>query len=234
MKTLRLAASIWMFCAGLAVAQMQEQGIIVTGEGRISAVPDMATITLGVRENADTAKEAMGKVTTSVAGILEKLDALGVVAKDRQTSRFYLNPVYNNYASADGNSRRVTGYEAGNAVTVTVRDLTRLGDLLDAVIEIGANDFNGLSFGLQDPVPALAQARQLAVTDAVNRAKQLAEAASLSLGTVVRMTENSQGGAPMAMEMASMRSGTADAIAGGEVDVQAQVTMVFAIAPGLK
>ncbi|MGJ8617399.1 MAG: SIMPL domain-containing protein [Sulfitobacter sp.] len=233
MKIFRWAASVWILCTGLAFAQMPEQGIIVTGEGRISAVPDMATITLGVRENANTAKEAMGKVTTSVSAILEQLDTLGVAQKDRQTSRFYLNPVYNNSRSSSGEDiRKVTGYEAGNAVTVTVRDLTALGDMLDAVIDIGANDFNGLSFGLQDPAPAMALARKVAVADAIARANQLATAASLNLGTVLRMTENSQGPAPMAMEMAAARSGLHDAIAGGEVDIQAQVTMVFAIAPG--
>lgn len=232
MKTLRWAVSLWILCTGFAFAQMPEQGIIVTGEGRISAPPDMATITLGVRENAKTAKEAMGKVTISVTAILEQLDILGVEGKDLQTSRFYLNPVYNNRSSNDGNPPTVTGYDAGNSVTVTVRDLGKLGEMLDAVIDIGANDFNGLSFGLQDPAPALAAARKVAVADAMDRAAQLAEAASLNLGTVLRMTENSQGGAPMAMEMAAMRSGMNDAIAGGEVDVQAQVTMVFAIAPG--
>ncbi len=151
MKTLKLAASVWILCATVALAQMPEQGIIVTGEGRISAAPDMATITLGVRENADTAKEAMGKVTASVSAIIEKLDDLGVAEKDRQTSRFYLNPVYNNLSSNSGEGPVVTGYEAGNAVTVTVRDLTALGGMLDAVVDIGANDFNGLSFGLQEP-----------------------------------------------------------------------------------
>jgi len=115
---------------------------------------------------------------------------------------------------------------------MTVRDLAGLGEMLDAVIDIGANDFNGLNFGLQDPAPALAIARKVAVADAMDRATQLANAASLSLGTVLRMTENSQGVAPMAMEMAAVRSGMNDAIAGGEVDIRAQVTMVFAIAPG--
>lgn len=233
MKTLRWAASLWILCTGLAMAQVPEQGIIVTGEGRISVVPDMATITLGVRENAKTAKEAMGKVTESVSAILDQLDALGVAEKDRQTSRFYLNPVYNNRPSNSDEAPRVTGYEAGNSVTVTIRDLKALGEMLDAVIDIGANDFNGLSFGLQNPAPAMAVARKVAVADAVERAGQLAEAASLTLGTVLRMTENSRGAPPMAMEMAAMRSGMNDAIASGEIDIQAQVTMVFAITPGI-
>lgn len=231
MKMLKCAALLWVLCAGAAFAQLQEQGIIVTGEGRISAAPDMATITLGVRENAETAKEAMGKVTDSVSGILAKLNDLGVAETDRQTSRFYLNPVYSGESYSSGKARKIDGYEAGNAVTVMVRDLSKLGDMLDGVIDIGANDFNGLSFGLQEPGPAMSGARKLAVKDAMARANELAEAASLNLGSVLRITEDSRGGAPMMMEMAAARSSINDAIAGGEVDVQAQVTMVFKIAP---
>ncbi len=233
MKALKWAAMLWVICAGLALAQSHEQGIIVTGEGRVSMAPDMATITLGVRENAKTAKEAMGKVTDSVSDILAILDDLGVAQSDRQTSRFYLNPVYASGSYSSGTPQKVNGYEAGNSVTVMVRDLTVLGDMLDAVIDIGANDFNGLSFGLQEPGPAMSAARALAVQDAMARAEELAQAAALSLGSVIRMTENSRGGAPMMMEMSAARSSINDAIAGGEVDVQAQVTMVFAITPGL-
>ncbi|MGC1497357.1 MAG: SIMPL domain-containing protein [Sulfitobacter sp.] len=233
MKALKWATMLWIICVGMAFAQTQEQGIIVTGEGRVSAVPDMATITLGVRENAETAKEAMDKVTDSVSGILAKLDDLNVAQADRQTSRFYLNPVYTNGSYDSGKSRKVSGYEAGNSVTVIVRDLAMLGEMMDAVIDIGANDFNGLSFGLQEPGPAMSAARALAVKDAMARADELAKAALLELGNVLRITENSRGGAPMMMEMAAARSSMNDAIAGGEVDVQAQVTMVFAIAPGL-
>ncbi len=109
MKVLRWAVSLWILCAGLAFAQVSEPGIIVTGEGRISAPPDMATITLGVRENAETAKEAMAKVSASVAAILGQLEILDVAPKDRQTSRFFLNPVYRE-ASSQGGAAVVSGY----------------------------------------------------------------------------------------------------------------------------
>ncbi len=231
MKLLNTVLAIWLGCAGIAGAQSVEQGIIVTGEGRVAAVPDMAVITLGVRETAPTAKAAMDQVTTSVAGILERLDALNVAALDRQTSQFFLRPVYDNRPNDNGTPPEITAYEAGNSVTVRVRDLGQLGTLMDAVINIGANDFNGLSFGLKDDSSVLASARALAVTDARLRAEQLAQAADVKLGSVTRMTESSFGAQPKAMEMASARVSMDSAIAEGEVEVQAQVTMVFSIAP---
>ncbi|MGB3243862.1 MAG: SIMPL domain-containing protein [Sulfitobacter sp.] len=231
MKALKLSVLIWVFCAGFASAQAVEQGISVTGEGRVSMPPDMATITLGVTENAATAGAVMAQVNASVASILKELDALGVAAEDRQTSGFYLQPVHNDRASSSDAPPRITGYRAGNTVTVRVRDLAALGPMMDAVIEIGANDFNGLQFGLQDTSAALALARTRAVQDAVLRAGQLAQAADLALGGIQRMTENSSYGGPAAMDFAQSRALMSEAIAGGEVDVVAQVTMVFSIAP---
>lgn len=229
MKILKWVAVIWLYCVGIASAQMAEQGIIVTGEGKVSAPPDMATITLGVTENAETAKEVMDKVNGSVAGLLAKLEALGVAPEDRQTSGFYLRPVHNNRASSSLASPKITGYQAGNSVTVRVLDLAKLGGMMDAVIEIGANDFNGLRFSLQDDSEALAEARKLAVGDAKQRAAQLADAAGISLGRIVRMAENSHQGGQMVQSFEAARSSMSDAIATGEVDVTAQVTMVFEI-----
>lgn len=230
MKLLKYAVVLWIVCAGWASGQAAEQGIIVTGEGRVSQTPDMASITLGVTESAETAAAVMAQVNASVAAILAELDAIGIAAADRQTSGFYLQPVHNNRVSTSSDAPpKIVGYRAGNMVTVRVRDLARLGALMDAVIETGANDFNGLRFGLEDSSEAYAMARNRAVADAMMRAEQLAEAAGVTLGGVQRMTENSHHGGPVMMEMA--RSSTGNAIAQGEVDVTAQVTMVFAIAP---
>ncbi|MFC6583806.1 SIMPL domain-containing protein [Sulfitobacter aestuariivivens] len=140
----------------------------------------------------------------------------------------------NNRSVSSDQPPQIVGYRAGNTVKVRVRDLAKLGAMLDGVIETGANDFNGLSFGLQNPAPAKARARAAAVADAMERAGELADAAGLALGTVLRMTEHSNVSRPAPMmEMSAPRGSMGDAIATGEVDVTAQVTMVFAIAPGL-
>ena len=224
---------IWLFaawCAVVGAAQAQEvpRGIFVEGEGRVSTAPDMAVITLGVRQRAETADAAMGAIASAVADMLAAIEAQGIAKADQQTSRFYLNPVYADLRT--DNQRQIIGYEAGNAVTVTVRDLDRLGAVLDAVVATGANDFNGLSFGLQDNSTALEAARRAAVADAMARAGVLAEAAGLTLGPVLQITDGARASGPMPMAMADARVSMESAIAPGEVDVTARVTMVFGIA----
>ena len=230
MRLINWVALAWIAGAGMLSAQQApEQGIIVSGQGSVASAPDMATITLGVTEEATTAKEAMDKVTEAVSAILAQLDAEGVAAKDRQTSRFYLRPVHDRRPMENGEPPRITGYEAGNSVTVKVRDLPRLGALMDAVINEGANDFNGIDFGLQDPKDAMAEARRAAVADATERARQLADAAGVELGELLRMTEDSYA-QPKMFEAARMGMAMDSAVAEGEVEVQAQVSMTFAIA----
>jgi uncharacterized protein YggE len=225
---------IWMAALLIAlapVAQADEvpQGVFVQGEGRISMAPDMATITLGVRQNAPTAQAAMAAMGDAISGILLALEAEGIDPQDQQTSRFYLTPVYSEARLEQG--REVTGYEAGNAVTITVRDLDRLGEVLDAVIATGANDFNGLSFGLEDDTAAMEAARKAAVADAMTRARQLADAAGLRLGAVLQLSDSGAGRGPVMMDMGAARASMESAIAPGEVDITAQVSMVFAISP---
>ena len=230
MRLINWVALAWMAGAGaLSAQQAPEQGILVTGQGSVAAAPDMATITLGVTEEAPTAKAAMDKVTQAVAAILAQLDAEGVAAKDRQTSRFYLRPVHDRRPMENGEPPKITGYQAGNSVTVKVRDLSKLGAMMDAVLEKGANDFNGIDFGLQDPKDAMAEARRAAVTDATERARQMAEAAGVELGELLRMSENTNP-QPRMFEAARMGAAMDSAIAEGEVEVQAQVSMTFSIA----
>ena len=171
----------------------------------------------------------MAQTSEKVRGILNQLDSLKIAGLDRQTSGLYLRPVYDNGSRNDTTPVQVSGYEAGNTVSVTVRDLSKLGQLLDAVVAEGANDFNGLQFGLQDNQAALEQARKDAVSDAMARAQQLADAAGVKLGKVVSMSETSQGFRPMEMRSAQMKSMDMP-IETGEVDVSAQVSLQFEIA----
>ncbi|MCB1313635.1 MAG: SIMPL domain-containing protein [Sedimentitalea sp.] len=203
--------------------------ITVTGEGRVEAAPDMATISLGVTHENEQAKLAMEATSDAVARILERIAAMGVAPRDMQTRALSLSPVWSERTASDGNRARITGFVASNTVMVRVRDLASLGRILDAVIEDGANDFNGLQFDVQNPEPLMDEARRAAVADAMARAALLAEAAGVTLGPVQSISE--QGGMrPMGamMDMAMRESGVP--IAAGEVSVEAMVSMVFAIA----
>ena len=199
--------------------------ITVTGEGTVEAKPDMATINLGVTTEGTTAAEAMAANSVQLGAVLEQLRAAGIEDRDLQTSGLSLSP---NWQQPQGEmNSRIVGYLAMNQLTVRVRDLEALGGVLDRTIQDGANTFNGLTFGLADPVPVLNEARKLAVADAMARAKLLTDAAGLALGPVVAITE---GGAsiPMPMlRMADTEFSRAVPVASGEISTSASVTMVF-------
>ncbi|MHA6262411.1 SIMPL domain-containing protein [Arenibacterium sp. CAU 1754] len=203
--------------------------ITVTGEGRVEAEPDMAVITLGVTHESEAAKEAMDQTSASVATILQRLDRLGISPRDLQTQQLSLNPVWSNRPISSDGERRITGFVASNMVMVRVRDLNALGLILDAVMEDGANQFNGLQFGMQDPDPLTDEARRRAVSDAIAKASLLAEAAGVTLGPVQSISEAGARG-PVMMEMAAAARGGGVPVAPGEVTLSANVSMVFEIA----
>ncbi|MEX0339559.1 MAG: SIMPL domain-containing protein [Arenibacterium sp.] len=227
-----------LFCAALVVlgvcgaplatnAQDLRQ-ITVTGEGRVDVAPDMALITLGVTQQADAAQEAMAATSEAVGQILTRLDQIGLAARDVQTRRITLNPVWVNDRYESDNPPKIAGFVAANTIAIRVRALDQLGEVLDAVIEDGANTFNGLQFLIADPAPLMNEARKKAVADAMARAALLTEAAGVTLGPVRSIDERGGGGGPMMMEMAAARSANVP-IASGEVSLSASVTMVFDI-----
>jgi len=224
------AAALAMLTAMPALAQTPDRQISVTGEGIVHAVPDMATITLGVSHQAQQAATAMEQTSQSVAQILTRLETLGIASRDIQTRQLTLNPVWTTPDSRSDQSVKIAGYRADNTLIVRVRDLSSLGQTLEAVISDGANKFNGLQFSVAEPDPLVSQARDLAVAEAMQKAQQLAEAAGVVLGPVVTITEHG-GGQPRPMAQMAMRdSGGGVPIAGGEISVSASVSMVFAIA----
>ncbi len=161
------------------------------------------------------------------------MEDMGVESKDMQTSALSLNPVWGKSSRyEDGEVIPPIGFEAANTVHVTLRDLDKLGAVLDQVARDGANSFSGFRFGLSDPQPVQDAARKAAVKDARRKAELYAAAAGVSLGSVVLITEDTNGGGgypPPVMELASSRSGAVP-IAQGEVTQRASVKIVFAIA----
>ncbi len=211
-----------------ANAQDTPRTISVSGEGRVEAVPDMAVISLGVTHEAKEAQDAMAVVSQNVSAILTRLTENGIEARDIQTSRFSLNPVWSNRNSSNGTRAEITGFSASNAVTVRVRDLSALGGILDQVIRDGANDFNGLQFTVQEQDPLMETARERAVQDAMAKAEHMARVAGVTLGAVQSMSEQSGRAQPMMMERAMM-SDSSMPVAAGEVTLTASVSMVFSI-----
>ncbi|SHJ42077.1 hypothetical protein SAMN05444000_108116 [Shimia gijangensis] len=223
-------ARLWMLVVALAspVGAMAGE-ITVTGYGRVDRVPDMATITLGVTHQADNAREAVSNVAQTSGAVLTTLREMGIDARDMRTSDLSLQPVWQ-HSSSSVHPPKVTGYSASNRVSVRVRDLEILGDILGRVTTDGANLFQGLTFGLQDAKPAQDEARRTAVADAKARATLYAEAAGVSLGSVISLSEAGVSAPRPMMMREALASDMAMPVAEGELSLSATVTLVFEIA----
>lgn len=204
--------------------------ITITGEGRVSAQPDIAMVSLGVATRAPTAAEALRTNSDALGRVLAKLQDAGIADRDLQTSGLSLGPQMD--YSRSGEPPRIVGYEAGNMLAVRVRDLTALGGILDAVVTDGANTLNGLSFDLADPGPARDAARVQAVEDARRKAALVATAAGVGLGRIIEITEQDNWSPPRPMMRDGMVAAAMEAvpIAQGEVSYSVAVTITWELA----
>lgn len=204
--------------------------ITVTGEGSTEAVPDMATLSIGVTTVGDTAAASLQANSTAMQAVIDRLKAAGLADRDLQTTGLSVNPNWTGYDSSSTSGPTISGYTAANILTVRIRALEGLGAALDAAVTDGANTLNGLSFGLADPRPAMDGARKAAVADARAKAELLAEAAGVNLGRVMTLTEGGGYGAPVPMYKAEAAL-SAVPVQQGEVSYSASVTIVYEIAP---
>lgn len=158
--------------------------IVVIGTGEVKVEPDIATITIGVETKAPTTQEALAQNSAQAQAIIERIRQLGVEAKDIQTTGLNIYPFY------DEQGQNIIGYTVSNMVNVTIRNIAQAGDLIDQVVQVGANRLYGVSFGVSDTEAVMAQAREAAVANARARAEQMARASGTSLGRVLFITEN--------------------------------------------
>ncbi|MFP7571565.1 SIMPL domain-containing protein [Marivita sp. S2033] len=214
---------------GVSSAWADESGrITVSGEGSVFAVPDMAVITMGASAEADTAKAAMDETSAITSAILDQLAELEVAPRDIQTSDLTLNPVWTNRSNNDERPR-IDGYQASNRVTVRIRDLEKLGQVLDAVLGDGATDLGGLQFSLSEPEPLMNEARIKAVADARARAELFAKAAGVTLGDLIDLSETGRGSPRPEMLGMARASDSGVPVAQGETELRAGVTLVYEI-----
>jgi uncharacterized protein len=202
--------------------------VTVTGQGEVAAVPDQASLQLGVRTMATTADVALAENSQRMRTLLETLKGAGIEARDIQTNQFSISPRYD-YTSDE--SPTLLGYEAGNSVSVTVRNLDTLGATLDAVVRAGSNEISGISFGFSNPEGLLDQAREQAMTDARRKAMQLASLAGVELGTVVSIEESGSGPPPVITRAAAAAAGAEVPIETGESLVSVSVQVSYELVP---
>lgn len=220
--------------AGLSArADEASRTISVTGTGEVSVEPDMATIVVGIQAEAEVAADALDQASAATAAILATLDGEGIDPTDIRSGAVRLSPRYSSSVLSSGTN--IVGFQAVNTVEVIVNDLDRLGGLLAAVVGDGANRLDGVRFGLQDPTAATDEARRLAVAEGARLAALYADAAGVSVGDLLTLSEHGSGGyrmvmaEPVVMEMAASSPQYDVPVAPGKIDLNASISMVYAI-----
>jgi uncharacterized protein len=214
----------------LALAQtMLPPAISVTGEATISVPPDLATIEGGVTSEAKTARDAAEANNKAMTAVLAAVKAAGIADKDIQTSRISLQPQSAQNRSPNG-PVQIVGYRASNHVTVTLRDVTKVANVIDALVGAGANDIGGVNFSVSQASKLLDEARAKAMADALRKAEIYAKAGNVTLGAPLSISEGGTPG-PMPVMYARKMSAGMDAtpIAPGEETLHISVSVSYAI-----
>jgi uncharacterized protein YggE len=196
------------------------------GESKVT--PDLATITLGVQTDGPTAAQALSANAAQMTKVVAALKKAGIAERDIQTSTLNVNP---QYVYVENKPPRLNGYQASNQVTIQVRDLTKLGQTVDATVNAGATNVGGISFGLQDPQAAEDAAR----LDAVKALQAKADLYARATGyRIVRLVSLGEGGGytpapPMPMyAMAKMeRAADSSPVSAGELKVRVDVSATY-------
>jgi uncharacterized protein YggE len=225
-----LAMGVLAVPAAAAEVQIQAQAPVVeltVGE-TVNSAPDIAQIGTGVSTRARTAKEAVRLNAAAMEKVVDRLKALGIAAKDIQTSNFNLNAQFN-YPNGGG-TPVFAGYEASNQVSVKLRDMARVGDTLDALVAAGANTISGPSFMLDDDTAPQQQARTRAFQRGTTMAQDFARMAGYTGVRLLEVSESVQNRGPLPPMPYAVRAEAAQAktpIEAGEVGTTVSLTLKY-------
>lgn len=240
------------------VASPEQNGIVVTGTGKVLSAPDIAVINIGVETWGDEPKTAVDENTARTTALVDTLKKLGIAAADLQTSNFSIRferrdpqapwatpqPAPTAAPSSVGLNKSVAvaaaevppatqpkrdgSFIVNNTLNVTVRDLSKLGEALSSATAAGANTIWGVDFRIADPEPLSAQARDKAVADAIAKAKRLAEVSGAKLGALVSVQESGRATPAPAGGMFFAKAANVP-VEAGTLEVVADVTVRFAL-----
>ena len=212
-----------------ALAQMASPpAISVTGEANVSVAPDLAQIDGGVTSDAKTAREASEANNAAMGKVLLALKGAGIDEKDYQTSRLSLQPQFAaNYKPSDRASG-IVSFRASNRVTVKIRDVTKVANVIDVLVGAGANEIGGIHFTVTQASKHLDEAREKAIADARRKAAIYAKAAGVTLGEPISISEE---GAPVPLYRGKLAAPMAASapVAQGEETLTLTVSVSWAI-----
>ena len=229
LASLLLAGAAAAQTAPIAAPMISSDGTLlsVSAQAEARQVPDVATLSTGVVTQASDANAAMRANAMQMDKVMAAIKAAGIADRDIRTSGISLNP---QYKYVENQSPSITGYQASNTVDIKVRDISRLGKVLDALVASGANQVNGPSFEIDQPEPVYDQARRDALEKAQARAQMYAKALGLKVRRIVSIDEGGGYRPPMPMPMMAMARAKAEsdtAVAPGETTLSANLNVVF-------
>lgn len=169
-----------------SVTTQKTDSFSVTGEGKVTIIPDIANVSLGVSANGTTVKQVQEDMNRRINAVSAAVKALGVAEKDIQTSNYSVSPDYD----GSGPRQRITGYNANSTLTIKIRDIEKINAVIDAAAGAGANQIGGISFDVDDKTKAQNEAREKAVAEAKRKASDAARIAGFSLGKIINYSED--------------------------------------------
>lgn len=221
-----LASSVAAQAPDALADEPSKRTISLSATGAVKTTPDKVDITTGVTTEGQTAGEALKKNTEAMTKVVDGLKDAGIEAKDIQTTNFSVSPIYER--QKEGQAAFITGYRVSNAVHITVHDTGKLGEILDKVVSLGANQIGSISFGVSEPEALKDEARKQAMGKAIADAKLYAEAAGVELGPVLSITEEDGGYMPRFAEAAApMAMAKAVPIEAGTATVQVKIRVTW-------
>jgi uncharacterized protein len=223
-----LAVATAALLATPALAQTPPPAISVTGEATVSVPPDQAQIDGGVASDAKTAREASDANNAAMGKVLLALKSAGIDEKDYQTSRLSLQP---QYAPNRSGPSPIVGYRATNRVTIRVRDVTKVANMIDVLVGAGANDIGGINFMVSQASKLLDEAREQAIADARRKAQIYARAAGVSVGEPISISEEGSPAPVFRGKVAGGMAASAAPVAQGEETLSVTVNVSWAIKP---
>jgi len=217
-----------LLCSGacaFAAPDERVSTLSVRGSGEVSVPPDLALVRVGVLAQDAQAKVAQQQVNGAVDKIFAKLRELEIRDRDLRTVELQISPVYSQVRNEES---RITGYRASNVVQVTVRELDKLGSVIDGALGAGGNRIDGVWFSLEQDREARTQALERAVEDARTKASAIAKSLGLRLGRVISAQEAGVNTGPVEnFRVFAAETSSATPTAPGEIRVNGQVSLEY-------
>jgi len=211
-----------------ATPDASQRTLSLSATGSVNVRPDTAHITVGVISEAENARAALDQSNSAMTEVIDALKEKDIASRDIKTTNFAVHPRYKHFN--DGKPSVISGYRVVNSVRITVRDIARLGGVLDKVVSFGSNQIGGISFSVSETSALMDEARAKAITAARERAQLYAKAAGAEIGKVLQIEELTSDSGPEPRYRALAAKSEAEVpIEAGESEISVRVRVVWAL-----